>query len=223
MELSPRKSGEPANDQPVTVEPDRLEVLLADLYYLEPRSGLSGWISDSERRTPLIQNTNLGRLSRAISQAFTDAGPGEDIVVGLEQARRDGSGSIGGYRLTAFRIFVADNRLNLLFGAVGENSDDCFHFRTIHRQAQTQDSPGGISRKLVREKAGSRSMAVYLGSRVLYSGAEENIQRLREDWVALDLNERSGERTRNSSPEPDPEVDGRDQSKNRGNYSAGLI
>ena len=64
-------------------------------------------------------------------------------------------------------------------------------------------------------------MAVYLGSRVLYSGAEENIQRLREDWDALDLNERSGERTRNSSPEPepdpdpDPEVDGRDQSKNR--------
>lgn len=58
-------------------------------------------------------------------------------------------------------------------------------------------------------------MAVYLGSRALYSGAEENIQRLREDWVALDLNERSGERTRNSSPEPDPEVDGRDQSKNR--------
>lgn len=211
--LSPRESSEGANDQPAMVKPDRLETLLADLYYPESRGGLSGWISDSERRTPLIQDAGLASLSLALSRALADAGSGEDVIVGVEQPRRDSTGTIIGYRLTAFRVFVADDRLNLLFGAVGENRDDGFRFATIHRKASTPDPRPGISEQWVQEYAGSRSVAANTGNRVLYSGPQQTVQQRRADWIELDLTSGEAAPPASSEQRPDEEVDDRTQKR----------
>lgn len=210
--LQPRESGQLANDQPVELEPERLETLLANIYYPEARRGLSGWISNSERRTPVIQETNLGRLSRAISRALTDAGPDEDVVVGLRQADRDGSGSIRGYHLTVFRAFVVDNRLNLLLGTAGESLDDSFRFDTIHRKAQAEGSPSGIDPTQVKTKAGSRSTAPDTAIRVLYTGVEATVKRLRDDWIALDLTRGAATPAPASESSPDAQPQSGDSS-----------
>ncbi len=205
--LSPRKKGAVANDQPVTVEPERLETLVAGLYYLEPRSGLGGWISDSKRRIPLVQEGNLAGLSSALSRALADAAPDEDVVVGLQQPWRDSVGTVNGYRITAFRVFVADERLHFLFGAVGKSLESGFHFSTIHRKARTLAPQGGISQQEVEEQVGPRNLAADTGNRVLYSGPQENVLRLRDDWVALDLTVRSSanEQTDGTKTSPAPE------------------
>ena len=224
--LSPHGGGKPRNDMAVTVEPDRLRALLSAFYYREPRSGLSSWFLGSEREVPLIQSVNLGRLSRAISRAFADSSSRDDIVVGLRQRRSDTFAASEGYRLSAFRVFVVDDRLNLLFGTVGESLDDSFRFATIERKARAQDLSRSFNRELVMKKAGSRSSpAEVVGKRVYYAGEQKEIKKVRNDWFALDLKEMSGESTRKASTtsetdsgdksEKTPEADFQDRFKNR--------
>lgn len=203
--LTSGERGTGANDQPATLAPGRLEALLGSLYYLEDRGAIGRWFTESRRKTPLVPETKVSRVSLALAEALADAGAREDVVVGLREPVRDSSDSITHYKLTMFRAFVQNNRLNLLFGTVGENLDDSnYQFDTIHRKAQTQNVRESIRWESVLEKAGSRGVTADLGSGIYYSGPEATLQRLRDDWIALDLEplaSSSGASPAGSSPE----------------------
>lgn len=103
MTLTPGESGSGASDQPLTLVPGRLEVLLGNFYYLEDRGALGRWLFDPQRRTPLIPENRLKHLSAALAEALADARPGEDVAVGVRGAEKGSSGSSSGTALAGSR------------------------------------------------------------------------------------------------------------------------
>jgi hypothetical protein len=95
------EAGAPANTHPITLSPDALQAALGSVQ-----------TKDEGKDVPLFGKDELKDLSKALSEAFALAQPGQDLVL-LTTSRHGASFLERATGLTA-RLFVRDGALNLL-------------------------------------------------------------------------------------------------------------
>ncbi len=148
----PAESGAPANAQPATLSPEALQAVLSPVQ-----------TKDEGKDVPLFGKDELKDLSKALSEAFALAQPGQDLIL-LTTSRHGASFLDRATGLTA-RLFVRDGALNLIVHDTRldfldqflvDNMQPAFAYGS-RKTASTQQlqAPGGT--------------------------------RLREDWLALSL------------------------------------
>ena len=102
IQLVPREAGSPPNQHPARVTPDVLRQHLAGMRL----------VTEKGKVEPLFGESELEDIAEPLANALAAAGPGQDLLL-LSSARRDGAFLTPPVGLTA-RLFVADDRLNLL-------------------------------------------------------------------------------------------------------------
>ena len=97
------------NNHPIKISPDILRKMLKQLSYKYDRS---------LPEIPLFSNKELILLSEHVPNALMSARPNEDVTFVIKGPHSSARWSFKEERLTAGRIFVANNQLNLILGAV---------------------------------------------------------------------------------------------------------
>ena len=100
------------NSHPIKISPEILRRILKQLTYKYDRD---------ERDIPLFSNKELTLLSEHVPKALRAAKPNEDITFVVKGPHSSARWSFKEERLTAGRIFVVNNQLNLIIGAVQVN------------------------------------------------------------------------------------------------------
>lgn len=144
------------NQHPVTFSPEQLQNLLAHFYKKEANKDPAPFFSDDE----------VKRLSTWLIPVFNKSKTGDDVLFGTSY--RPGSFLLIPRVVNAGRLFVENNRLNLLIGMCGE----------------PMDMPYQRSRPL---NHGSRIKPVNDVSCELIPGNGAERVNNRPDWLSLDI------------------------------------
>lgn len=102
VRLAPREAGAPANQHPVTIEPERLRALLGVVEVM---------LAGGEYK-PLFTRSELEEMVPVLARALAAATPGDDLLL-LASARRE-QGILSIPVSATARLFVADQALHLI-------------------------------------------------------------------------------------------------------------
>ena len=103
------KKTETLNNHPIKISEDILRTMLKQLSYKYDRD---------EAEIPLFSNKELLLLTEHVPKALMTAKPSEDITFVIKGPHSSARSNFKEDRLTAGRLFVANNQLNLIIGAV---------------------------------------------------------------------------------------------------------
>ncbi len=178
--------GAAANTHPVKVAPSRLRYWLSGLEIRRPRSDIDTILDSSAREIPLFNPTRLPEVAKALSRQLSRAEPRQDVAIRIEQYRNALFGVERDPRVTAFRAFVSDGQLNLIFGTVDQNP--------------TADVPGGSGPAPMtapkprldraanyRKEIGSRAQAGKGQAALVLPAYAHFAKPSRHDWVVIDM------------------------------------
>jgi Short C-terminal domain len=153
------------NSHPAQLSPDTLNSALASLRIIAPHS---------EGPIPLFNAAELNQIVGPVSAGFSRCSANEDVTFAVLGAHRDHFG----YQnvVTAGRLFLVKNQLNLILGSV-------------HRP--TNDNGGPSDYRSVSFPQGSRCSAVDFPFTILVSPPaiqlHDQAGAPRKDWVVMDL------------------------------------
>ena len=100
------------NNHPIKIPEDILRKMLKQLAYKYDRD---------EPEIPLFSSKELNLLTEYIPKALMKASPNEDITFVIKGPHSSTRWAFAEERLTAGRVFVANNQLNLILGALQED------------------------------------------------------------------------------------------------------
>ena len=183
--------GTAPNDHPATFNRLDMAYLLRDV-----RAALDGsrergvFGRQGKREVRLFARSTINKLSKPLASAFGAAGRRQDVVVYVEQPPQvfgsDGTINLArmveARRVSAIRMFVRDNKLHLIAGAVGINP--------AAQGDETGDNLGRGDLTLNRLKkaapagtrAGSRDKTAPLAGRFARNRDDDG----RSDWLVID-------------------------------------
>ena len=147
---SPAEKGASANGQPLQVDPAALAKAMEGIRFVS-----------GSAQEPLFERTEAEKLAKAMAEALSLAGPGEDLEL-LSTSKRGASFLSTSQAVTA-RVFAADGKLNLI---VHDSRND-FMFQY------------NLDQMMPRFKYGSRTTA----GPVVLKDPEAEFRRT--DWIAL--------------------------------------
>lgn len=161
----------PPNDHPVTIAPQVIEEMLADLRLR---------YSDQEADTPpvaLFNEEQVGILGEALSAGLARATPSQDLTFSIIGAHRLSPGAFARRnRLTAGRAFFREGKLNVIFGEI----QSPYRKKNIYGRLDEDFYPRKYGR---REAAEDHPSVLIAGTAARLHAAPEG---LRSDWVVFD-------------------------------------
>ena len=156
------------NNHPIKISPDILRKMFKQLSYKYDRSF---------PEIPLFSNKELVLLSEYVPIALMTAKPDEDITFVIKGPHSSARWSFAEDRLTAGRLFVANNQLNLILGSIQENLQPTLEERYQGNVWETA--------KIVYDIGHRRKVSEYEGLIVVYNQNKKGIYRKsseRKDW-----------------------------------------
>ena len=160
----------PRNDHPARLDSQQLAIVLSSLQGWRPEDS-----PERNRSVPLFTSQEVSSLASRLAEALNRAGPEQDVVFAVVDFHQGFSGD--SRRSTAARVFVENNRLNMIFGDVlrsalaSDDSDDISHYEKPHRAGKRMESYG-------------RDIIVNVAHGISHHRV---IERPRLDWVTIDV------------------------------------
>ena len=156
------------NNHPIKIPEDILRKMFKQLSYKYDRD---------QPEIPLFSSKELSLLSEYVPQALMMAKPNEDVTFVIKGPHTSARWTFTEERLTAGRLFVSNNQLNLIIGAVQVNLQP-----TLDEQYQ-----GNVweTTRLVYDTGRRKKVAEYEGMIVVYNQSKKGIYRKsndRKDW-----------------------------------------
>ncbi len=156
------------NNHPIKISEDILRTMLKQLSYKYDRD---------EAEIPLFSNKELLLLTEHVPKALMTAKPSEDITFVIKGPHSSARSNFKEDRLTAGRLFVANNQLNLIIGAVQVDLEPTLDEKYMGNVWETT--------KLVYDVGHRRKATEYEGMIVVYNKSKKGIYRKsneRKDW-----------------------------------------
>ena len=159
------------NNHPINISGDVLRKMFKQLSYKYDRN---------EPEIPLFSNKELLLLSEHVPKALKIAKPNEDVTFVIKGPHKSARWSFTEDRLTAGRIFISNNQLNLILGAVQVGLQP-----TLDEQYQ-----GNVweTARLTYDIGHRRKSAKYEGLILVYNKNKKGIYRKsneRKDWFVF--------------------------------------
>ena len=157
------------NNHPIKISEDILRKMLKQLSYKYDRD---------QPEIPLFSEKELMLLTEHVPKALMTAKPNEDITFVIKGPHSSARWSFKEDRLTAGRLFVANNQLNLIIGAVQVNLQPTLDEQYMGNVWETT--------KLVYDIGHRRKVSEYEGLIVVYNQNKKGIHRKsseRKDWL----------------------------------------
>ena len=159
------------NNHPIKISDDILRKMLKQLVYKYDRD---------EAEIPLFSNKELLLLSEYIPQALLTAKPNEDVTFVVKGPHKSARWSFSEDRLTAGRVFISDNKLNLILGSVQVNLQPTL--------AERYEGNVWETAKLTYDIGHRRKKGKYEGLIMVYDQNQKGIYRKskeRKDWFVF--------------------------------------
>ena len=159
------------NNHPIRISSEILRVMLKQLSYKYDRD---------EPEIPLLSSRGLQLLTEHVPKALMSAKPNEDITFVIKGVHSSARWALKEERLTAGRLFVSNNQLNIILGAV-----------QVSLQPDLAERYGGNvweSTKVVYDIGHRRKKAEYDGLIVVFDKKQKGIYRKsneRKDWFVF--------------------------------------
>ena len=156
------------NNHPIKISGDILTKMFKQLSYKYDRN---------EPEIPVFSNKELMLLSEYVPQALMNAKPNEDVTFVIKGPHSSARWSFSEERLTSGRLFVANNQLNLIIGAVQVNLQPTLDEQYMGNVWETA--------KLVYDIGHRRKLSEYEGLIVVFNQSKKGIFRKsneRKDW-----------------------------------------
>ncbi len=176
-----QEKGAPPNAQPVRLEATELTTALASIRINTDRVD-----PDNPQGRQLFTDENLKFASLALADAFSRAGPREDVALRLAQLRStDLLPMLRESHITAARMFYLDDRLHVILGKIDERPEHSF--ATDGTPTPKIDYSISDSARFYADEIGSRNhvrsvdWSPRLPNGVRFHNSE------RHDWVEIDL------------------------------------
>ena len=157
------------NNHPAQIDPQQLAITLASL---------QGWLPESSPDTSgsvrLFTDEEISNLAPRIADSLGNIGPGQEIVFATTGYRAGTPGNPS--RMTAGRLFMLDNRLNIIFGDILRpvepgDLDNTSYYEQPHRAGKRMEALG-------------RDIVVNNGVGISH---HVPVERPRLDWVVIDI------------------------------------
>ena len=165
------KKAKSLNNHPIKLNENTLRVMLKQLSYKYDRD---------EPEIPLFSKKELILLSENVSKALMEAQPNEDVTFVIKGPHKSTRWGFAEDRLTAGRIFVSNNQLNLIFGSVQVNLQPTLDERYQGNVWETA--------KLTYDIGYRKKKIKYEGLIVVYNQKKKGIYRKstdRKDWFVF--------------------------------------
>ena len=159
------------NNHPIKISEDILRRMLKQLSYKYDRD---------QPEIPLFSKKELRLLTENVPKALMMAKPTEDITFVIKGSHASARWSFSEERLTAGRLFVTNNQLNLIIGAVQVNLQPTLDEQYMGNVWETT--------KLVYDIGHRKKAAEYEGMIVVYNLNKKGIYRKtskRKDWFVF--------------------------------------
>ena len=159
------------NNHPIKISEDILRRMLKQLSYKYDRD---------QPEIPLFSKKELRLLTENVPKALMMAKPTEDITFVIKGSHASARWSFSEERLTAGRLFVTNNQLNLIIGAVQVNLQPTLDEQYMGNVWETT--------KLVYDVGHRKKVAEYEGMIVVYNQNKKGIYRKtskRKDWFVF--------------------------------------
>ena len=159
------------NNHPIKISEDILRKMLKQLSYKYDRD---------QPEIPLFSKKELMLLTEHVPKALMMAKPTEDITFVIKGSHASARWSFSEERLTAGRLFVANNQLNLIIGAVQVSLQPTLDEQYMGNVWETT--------KLVYDIGHRKKAAEYEGIIVVYNQNKKGIYRKtnkRKDWFVF--------------------------------------
>ena len=159
------------NNHPIKISEDILRKMLKQLSYKYDRD---------QPEIPLFSKKELMLLTEHVPKALMMAKPTEDITFVIKGSHASARWSFSEERLTAGRLFVANNQLNLIIGAVQVSLQPTLDEQYMGNVWETT--------KLVYDIGHRKKVAEYEGMIVVYNQNKKGIYRKnneRKDWFVF--------------------------------------
>ena len=159
------------NNHPIKISEDILRKMLKQLSYKYDRD---------QPEIPLFSKKELMLLTEHVPKALMMAKPTEDITFVIKGSHASARWSFSEERLTAGRLFVANNQLNLIIGAVQVSLQPTLDEQYMGNVWETT--------KLVYDVGHRKKVAEYEGMIVVYNQNKKGIYRKtneRKDWFVF--------------------------------------
>ena len=156
------------NNHPIKISEDILRKMLKQLSYKYDRD---------QPEIPLFSKKELMLLTEHVPKALMMAKPTEDITFVIKGTHASARWSFSEERLTAGRLFIANNQLNLIIGAVQVSLQPTLDEQYMGNVWETT--------KLVYDIGHRKKAAEYEGMIVVYNQSKKGIYRKsndRKDW-----------------------------------------
>ena len=156
------------NKHPIKINENVLRVMFKQLSYKYDRD---------EPEIPLFSKKELILLSENVSKALMEAQPNEDVTFVVKGPHKSARWIMSEERLSAGRIFISNNQLNLILGAVQVNLQPTLDEKYMGNVWETA--------KLRYDIGHRRKEAEYEGLIVVYNQSKKGIYRKsndRKDW-----------------------------------------
>lgn len=158
------------NDHPARLDPQELAMVLSSLQAWRPEDS-----PETDRSVPIFTGQEVSLLAPRLAEAISNASSKQDVVFAIADDHTNFSGSRR--RTTAARMFIQNNKLNLIFGDVlrpsgnSADQDDISHFEKPHRAGKRMESNG-------------RDIIINLGNGISHY---REFERPRLDWIVADV------------------------------------
>lgn len=182
----PSEPSAPPNDQPVRIPAGRLQTWLDALQVRLPGEGLNKLTGRAGHTRSLFTPRRLSAVADALSRQLARATPRQDVAIRVEQYRNAFIGVQRNPRVTAFRAFVRDGKLNLIFGTLGQNPDRIRPGHTV-TSAIAAPSPRPDRTANYMQEIGSRSARGHGPAVLVLPAFAHRHDPSRPDWIVIDL------------------------------------